>query len=69
MTETSSMNSRKIAGHIRGAAGIKTLAGDFDHRHRGFWRNAADLAPDKLVQHKVADNENAFGLGIGQNLS
>ncbi len=59
----------QIARHIRRAAGIKTLARHLDHRHRRFGRNAADFAPDKLVQHEVADDEDAFRLGIGQNLS
>ncbi len=59
----------KIARHIRRAAGVKALARDLDHRHGRLGRNPADFAPDKLVQHEISDDQDAFGLGSGQNLS
>ena len=59
----------QIARDIGRAAGVKAFACYLDHRHRRLGRNAAHFAPDKLVQHQVADDEDAFRLGAGQNFS
>ena len=50
----------QIPRDIGRAAGIKALAGHFDHRHGRLRRNPADFAPDELVQHQIADDEDAF---------
>ena len=47
----------EIAGDVGGPARIGGFAGDFDHRDRGFRRDAAYLAPNELVEHEIADNE------------
>ncbi len=59
----------EVARHVGRAAGVKTLARHFHHRHRRLGRNAADFSPDELVQHQIAEDENAFGAGGGQDFS
>ena len=58
----------EIARDVGGAARVKRFAGDLDHRDRGLGGDAADLAPDELVQHEIADNEEAFAGAAPQNL-
>src|SRR5205085_7630032 len=58
----------QIPRNVRRAAGIETFAGDFHYWHGRFRRNPSDLSPDEFVQHQVADNENSFRSGLGENL-
>ena len=58
----------QIAGDVGGATGIKRFAGDFYHRHGRLGRNATNLAPNELVQHQVADDEQALFAGPLEDL-
>ena len=58
----------QIARDIGRATGKETFAGHFDDRHWRLRRNSADLAPDKFVQHQVADDQDALGRRAIQNL-
>ncbi len=58
----------QIAGDVGGAPGIKRLAGHFHHRHGRLGRNATNLAPNELVQHQVADDEQALFAGPLEDL-
>src|SRR5205823_13670379 len=58
----------EIAGDIGGAAWEETFACDFDHRDRRLRRYACDLAPDELIQHQVADHQDALGRRAVENL-
>ena len=49
-----------IAGYVGRAARIVGFAGDVHHWDGRFRGNARDLAPDELVKHKVADDEDAL---------
>ena len=49
-----------VARHVGRAAGIIRFARDVHHRHRRFGRNARDLPPDELIQHEVADHQDAL---------
>ena len=59
---------REIACHVGRAAGEEFFLHDLDHRHRGLRRNARDFAPQKLVEHEVADDEQALGGKGGEEL-
>ena len=50
----------EVAGDVGGAAGIVGFAGDVDGGDGRFGRNARGLAPDELVQHEVAGNEDTL---------
>ncbi len=54
----------QVPGNVGRAAGVLRLAVNFDYRHRGFRRDAADAPPDELVQDQVADYQDA-GSGEG----
>ena len=58
----------QIAGDIGGAAGIKRFARDLHHRHRCLGRNATHLAPNELVEHQIANDEQALLTGAVKNL-
>ena len=51
----------QVARDVGRAAGIVGLGVDIDDRHGGLGRDAADPAPDELVEHQVTDDEDAFG--------
>ena len=51
----------EIAGHVGRTAGHVALALEIDDGHGRFGRNARDASPDELVQHHVADDEDARG--------
>ena len=55
----------EVARHIRRTAREQVLAHDFDHRHGCFWRNTPDIAPHEVVEHHVANDEDA---GAGKAL-
>ena len=46
----------EITGDIGRATGIKRLASHFDHGHRRLWRDAANFAPDKFIEHQVTND-------------
>jgi hypothetical protein len=48
----------QVARHIGRSARIGRTALDVDHRHGRLGRNARDFAPEKLIQHQVANDEN-----------
>jgi len=52
----------EVARHIGRTAGNVTLADHVHDGHGGFRGNAADVAPDEMVEHDIADDEGA-GLG------
>ena len=49
----------QVARDIGRAAGHEAFALKIHHRHRRFRRNARHAAPDELVEHHVADDEDA----------
>src|SRR3954469_18702590 len=49
--------SDEVCEHIRGAAEVNRLATHIDNRHRRFGRDARYVAPHKLVEHHVAEDE------------
>ena len=49
----------QIAQHVAGAAQAQLLALDMQNRHRRLGRNALDLAADVMVEHDIADAEDA----------
>ena len=48
----------EVARHVGRAAGIGRAPLDVDHGHGRLGRNAGDFAPEKFVEHEVADDEN-----------
>src|SRR5262245_24788900 len=54
------VKSSDVRHNVGGATQYIRLFLDIDHRNRSLRRNAADLAPDELVQHDVAKDENAL---------
>jgi len=58
----------QVAGDIGGAAGIKRFAGDLHHRHGRLGRNATHLAPNELVEHQIANDEQALFAGAIEDL-
>ena len=49
----------QVAGDIARAARHKALAFKFHHRDRGFRRDSSHFAPDELIQHDIAQHEDA----------
>ena len=62
------LQRNEIARDVGRAAGHETFAVKIHDRHRRFRRNARYAAPDELVEHHVADDEDAGLLRGGQNL-
>ena len=60
------IESRQVAGHVGRAAGHKTFAPEIHHRHGGFGRDARHTAPNKVIEHDVADNQHAGAAGGGK---
>jgi len=58
----------QIAGDVGRAPGIKRFAGNFHHRHGRLGRNATNLAPNELVEHQVANDEQALFASALKNL-
>ena len=54
-----------IARHVGRAARIVGFAGHFHHRDGRLRRNARYPAPDELVEHEIADHQNALGGELG----
>ena len=50
----------QVARDVGRAAGEIFLFVNLDDGHRRFGRNPADPPPDELVEHQVADDEDAF---------
>ncbi|EDY18042.1 hypothetical protein CfE428DRAFT_4473 [Chthoniobacter flavus Ellin428] len=50
----------EVARHIGRAAGEPFLAHHFHHGHGRLRRNARDFAPQKFVEHEIADDEDAL---------
>src|SRR5690349_20832700 len=48
-----------IVHHVRGAAKPKAFIRHPEHRDGRLGRDAVDLAPDKAIEHQIADDENA----------
>ncbi len=46
-----------VGKHIRRAAQMHRLAPNVDDRHRRFGRDTRDLAPDKFIEHHVAEHD------------
>ncbi len=53
------LQGRQVARHVGRAAGHEALAFEIQHRHRRFRRNARHAAPDEMVEHRVADHQDA----------
>jgi hypothetical protein len=47
--------------YVRSAAETEILRGDAEHRNRRFRRQTLDFAPDKSIEHKIADHEQMHG--------
>jgi len=47
----------EIVGHVGRTAQELRFFTNLDHRYRSFRGNAVDFAPDKVVQHEVADHQ------------
>ena len=52
----------QIHRNVGSAAGDMRAPRGTQHRHGRFWRDAADVAPQILVQHQVADDQHAIAL-------
>ena len=48
---------QNVIEDVRGTAELQGLGINMDHRHGGFWRDAAHAAPDIMVENEVADDE------------
>ncbi len=59
----------QVARDVGRAAGIKRFAGHLDHRHGRLGRDAADLAPDKFIEHEIARDGDAFAGRAGQDFA
>ena len=57
--ENTGTKRAEIPCHIRGPSRIGRLSLHLHDRHRGLGGDAGDAAPDKLVQHDVANNQHA----------
>src|SRR5690606_746035 len=49
----------EVQGYVGGAAGGPGVARDVDHGHGRLRRNARGVAPDVVIEHHVADDEDA----------
>ena len=58
----------EVAGDVGGAAGVLGLAVHLDHGDGGFRRDAADAAPDELIEDEIADDQDAGCSEVGGNL-
>jgi hypothetical protein len=58
----------QIAGDVGRTAGIKRFAGDLHHRDRRLGRYATHFAPNELVEHQVANDEQALFAGAVEDL-
>ena len=59
---------REVARDVGRAAGEPFLLHDLDDGHRRFRRNARDFAPQKFVEHQVADDEDALAGEVAEQL-
>src|SRR5688500_18265904 len=71
-------NAKKFGGHpergeiardVRRAAGHEALALEFNDGHGRLGRDAAHRAPDKLVEHQIANHQDARVQGALQDLA
>jgi|SRR6185369_3520328 hypothetical protein len=47
----------EVCEHICSAAEMYRFSTNINHRHGRLWRNPRDVAPDKFVEHYVAEHE------------
>ena len=59
----------QVARHVGRAAGHEALVLEIQHRHGRFRRNARHAAPDEMVEHGVADHQDAGLVRAGQDLA
>ena len=57
----------EISRNIGAAAGRVGFVSEVDHRDRCFRRNAAGLADDKVIEHHIADDDQALAGERGAN--
>ena len=55
-----------VPGDVSCPPEVEALVRDLDHRHRGLGRDPGDPAPDELVEHDVADHEDALSPHRGE---
>src|SRR3984893_12723257 len=58
----------EVARDVGSATRVKGFTGDLDNGDWRLWRNAADFPPNELVEHKIANDQNALSWGFLQNL-
>ena len=63
------MECGEISGHVGRAARHKILPLEVHHRHRGFGGNACHTSPNEMVEHDIADDQNAGALRASQDLA
>src|SRR6476659_8198909 len=56
--------SADVMNYIRSAAETEILRHDEEHRHRRFRRQTLDFAPDKSIEHKIADHKQMHGAKV-----
>ena len=59
----------QVACDIGGSAGHQAFALKFNDGDGGFGGNAGDAAPDELVEHDIADDEDTGGLHRAQQFA
>jgi hypothetical protein len=59
----------QIAGDVARAPRHEAFALKFHYGHWGFRRDSPDFAPDELVQHDIAQHQDARAVRRGQQLA
>jgi hypothetical protein len=59
---------RRCSGDVGSAPRVIGFRAHLDDWHGGFRRDPADLSPDELIEHQIADDEDALGAATGDQV-
>ena len=63
------VEARQIARNVGGAARNEAFSLPVQYRDRGFGGDTADMPPQKLVQHYIAQDDDAAAGGLAEQFS